>query len=60
MTKKRKKRRVKDLIGRIGVPVNLRPAGPHASKKTYDRKRNKAVLEAESGFDNSYRAVSAR
>jgi len=51
MATKRKKKRLSELIGRIGAPENLRPAGAHESKKTYNRKHNKkAVLEAEDGF----------
>jgi hypothetical protein len=47
-----KKRRKAKLMPRLGPPENLRPAGAHESKKRYNRKRQKAVLnrEDEDGF----------
>jgi hypothetical protein len=47
-----KKRRKAKLMPRLGPPENLRPAGAHESKKRYNRKRQRAVLnrEDEDGF----------
>jgi hypothetical protein len=44
--KRRRKRRI--IVPRLGPPTNLRPAGVHESMKRYDRKRRKAELRRES------------
>lgn len=48
---KRKRRKAK-LVPPRGPAQNLRPAGAHETKKTYNRKRLKAALEdyVEDGF----------
>jgi hypothetical protein len=53
---KKRKRRKRKLVPRLGPAINLRPAGAHKSRKLYDRKKIKAVLreldeDAASGTD---------
>ena len=45
--KRRKRRRKAALKPRLGPATNLRPAGPHKTKKRYSRKRNKAIIAGE-------------
>lgn len=51
MEKKRRRRLLK-IVPRLGPATKLRPAGAHESRKSYNRKREKAAIrrEAESGF----------
>ncbi len=42
---RKKKRRL--LVPRLGPPENLRPAGPHKSKKLYDSSKMKAIVRKE-------------
>lgn len=44
---RRKRRRKAKVKPPLGPAVNLRPAGAHETKKRYNRKRNKSVIEAE-------------
>ncbi len=52
---RKKRRRLVQIVPRLGPATNLRPAGAHESRKLYDRKREKAALrrEAEGGFSFS-------
>ena len=50
---KKRRRKLRAIVPRLGPPTNLRPAGAHESAKHYDRKKMKAALRrenAESGF----------
>ena len=60
---KRKRKRLA-LMPRLGAPQNLRPAGAHEAKTTYNRKQQKAALRRydEDGFFVAlfFRALRAR
>ena len=51
MTKKR--RRKAALMPRLGPPSNLRPAGAHETLTKYNRKRHKAALRRDAGYEPS-------
>jgi len=50
---KKRRRKLRAIVPRLGPPTNLRPAGAHESPKHYNRNKMKAALRrenAESGF----------
>jgi hypothetical protein len=45
--KKKRRRKARQLVPRLGPPTNLRAAGVHQSRKRYDRKRGKDEFRQE-------------
>ena len=58
MAKKRK--RVRQLVPRLGPPVNLRPAGAHDDKRKRTRAEEMKAALQEAAFEHSGRARSPR